>query len=96
MTVIAVIVFVSLYFVEAGYGMLVSARWGKLINNKVAWFFMEFPIFAAMVVLWLMSPHRFAIQAWANSCSESAMMRPGNASRKNTSIPFGSRKNSSI
>ena len=58
MTVIAVIVFVSLYFVEAGYGMLVSARWGKLINNKVAWFFMEVPVFVAMMVLWALSPHR--------------------------------------
>ena len=61
MIAIAVVVFIALYFVEAGYGMLVSSRWGKLINNKVAWFFMEFPIFAAMVVLWLFSPHRFSI-----------------------------------
>ena len=58
---IALIVFISLDFVEAGYGMLVSPRWGKLINNKVAWFFMEAPIFFAMVVLWLCSPHRFDV-----------------------------------
>lgn len=59
MMAIAAVVFVSLYFVEAGYGMLVSSRWGKLINNKVAWFFMEVPVFAAMVVLWLLSPEKF-------------------------------------
>ena len=58
---IAVIVFIALYFVEAGYGMLVSSRWGKLINNKVAWFFMEVPVFAAMIVVWALSPNRFAI-----------------------------------
>ena len=58
---IAVVVFVSLYFVDAGYGMLRSPKWGKSINNKVAWFLMEFPIFLAMILLWLLSPHRFDI-----------------------------------
>lgn len=58
---IAVVVFVSLYFVDAGYGMLRSPKWGKSINNKVAWFLMEFPIFLAMIVIWLLSPHRFDI-----------------------------------
>lgn len=58
---IAVIVFIALYFVDAGYGMLVSPRWGKLINNKVAWFFMEVPVFAAMTVIWALSPSRFAL-----------------------------------
>lgn len=56
---IAVIVFVALYFVDAGYGMFTSSKWGKAINNKLAWFLMEFPIFAAMLVIWLLSPHRF-------------------------------------
>lgn len=58
---IAVVVFISLYFVEAGYGMLVSKRWGKLINNKLAWFLMEMPIFVSMLVIWIFSPHRFEI-----------------------------------
>lgn len=58
---IAAIVFVSLYFVDAGYGMMISPKWGKAINNKLAWFLMEFPIFLAMIVLWLLSPHRFEI-----------------------------------
>ena len=61
MLAVAAIVFVALYFVEAGYGMLVSARWGKLINNKVAWFFMEVPVFVAMIVVWALSPNRFAV-----------------------------------
>ncbi len=58
---IAAVVFVALYFVKAGYGMFVSDKWGKTINNKVAWFLMEFPIFLAMIVIWLLSPHRFDI-----------------------------------
>lgn len=58
---IALVVFIALYHVEAGYGMFTSKKWGVSINNKVAWFLMEFPIFAAMIVIWLLSPHRFDI-----------------------------------
>lgn len=58
MIAIAVIVFIALYFVDAGYGMTISPKWGKAINNKIAWFLMEFPIFVTMFVLWLLSPHR--------------------------------------
>lgn len=58
---LAVVVFISLYHVEAGYGMFTSNKWGKCINNKVAWFLMEFPIFLAMIIIWLFSPHRFDI-----------------------------------
>ena len=61
MIAIAIIVFCTLYFVEAGYGMLVSERWGKLINNKIGWFFMEFPIFASMLCMWAFSPHRHEV-----------------------------------
>ncbi len=55
---LAVIVFISLYFVDAGYGRFTSSKWGKAINNKLAWFLMEFPIFLAMIILWICSPHR--------------------------------------
>lgn len=58
---VAAIVFISLYFVNAGYGQFTSNKWGKTINNKLAWFLMEFPIFLAMIVIWLCSPHRFEI-----------------------------------
>ncbi len=54
----AVVVFISLFFVDAGYGMLMSPKWGKGINNKLGWFLMEFPVFLAMIILWLVSPHR--------------------------------------
>ena len=36
MAFIAVIVFIALYFVEAGYGKMISSKWGPAINNKVA------------------------------------------------------------
>lgn len=61
MIVSAVAVFIALNFVEAGYGMLLDPKWGKAINNKTAWFCMEFPIFMAMIIIWLCSPHRFDI-----------------------------------
>ncbi len=56
---IAAVVFICLYFVNAGYGQFTNSKWGKAINNKLAWFLMEFPIFLAMIVIWLCSPHRF-------------------------------------
>ena len=56
---IAAIVFVILQFVDAGYGILYNPKWGRPISNKKAWFFMEFPIFASMLILWLCSPYRF-------------------------------------
>ena len=57
---IAAIVFIALYFVDAPYGAFTNKTWGKTINNKLAWFLMEFPIFLAMIIIWLCSPHRFA------------------------------------
>lgn len=61
MIAMAVVVFVLLYFVNAGYGQFTSSKWGKAINNKLAWFLMEFPIFLAMIILWLCSPNRFDV-----------------------------------
>lgn len=59
MSIAAVIVFVALYFVEAGYGMFVTKKWGITISNKIAWTFMEMPVFIAMCVLWGFSSRRF-------------------------------------
>lgn len=61
MTILAVVVFISLYFVEAGYGMMRNKKWGKTINNKIGWFLMEIPVFIVMTILWLASPRRFMI-----------------------------------
>ena len=44
MAAIAAIVFIALYFVEAGYGMLFDKKWGLPIPNKIAWICMEAPV----------------------------------------------------
>ena len=37
MSLIALIVFIALYFVKAGYGIFRTASWGVAISNKLAW-----------------------------------------------------------
>ncbi len=59
MTVIAVIVFVSLFFVTAGYGKFATKKWGPAINNKIGWIIMEAPVFIIMTILWLCSSRTF-------------------------------------
>lgn len=41
MSLIALIVFIALYFVKAGYGIFRTASWGAAISNKLAWVLME-------------------------------------------------------
>ena len=43
MAAMGLIVFISLYFVDAGYGKFRSNKWGASINNKIGWFLMECP-----------------------------------------------------
>jgi 3-oxo-5-alpha-steroid 4-dehydrogenase 1 len=57
----AVIVFVSLYFVEAGYGIFQSKKWGISINNKLGWFLMEFPVFVAMFLFLTLCDNQLTI-----------------------------------
>ena len=45
MAVMAVIVFIALFFFKAGYGYLSSSNWGPKINNRIAWILMEAPAF---------------------------------------------------
>lgn len=52
MCVIALFVFIALYFVKAGYGMFRTASWGYSISNKAAWVLMEAPVFIVMFWLW--------------------------------------------
>ena len=52
MSIIALFVFIALYFVKAGYGMFRTASWGISINNKLAWMLMEAPVFIVMLLLW--------------------------------------------
>ena len=61
MAITGLVVFVALYFVEAGYGKMISDKWGPAINNKVAWVIMECPVFFVMLYLWGMSDRTFEI-----------------------------------
>ena len=45
MAVMAVIVFVALFYFKAGYGYLSTSKWGPKISNKAAWVIMEAPAF---------------------------------------------------
>ena len=45
MAVMAVVVFVALFFFKAGYGYLSTSNWGPKISNKTAWVLMEAPAF---------------------------------------------------
>ena len=49
MAVMAVIVFVALFFFKAGYGYLSTSNWGPKISNKTAWVLMEAPAFLFMM-----------------------------------------------
>lgn len=49
MAVMAVVVFIALFFFKAGYGYLSTSNWGPKINNKIAWVLMEAPSFGFML-----------------------------------------------
>ena len=58
MSAIALVVFIALFFVNAGYGKFYQPKWGPSLDNHLGWFLMEAPVFIAMLVLWWFSPRR--------------------------------------
>ena len=58
MAAVAVVVFVSLYFVDAGYGKFYNPKWGPSVDNHWGWFLMEAPVFIVMLGLWWYSDRR--------------------------------------
>lgn len=56
MATVAVIVFIALHMVEAGYGIAYTRKWGPSVPNRIGWVMMEVPVFIAMTILWAMSP----------------------------------------
>ena len=58
MTIAAAIVFFALYFIDAGYGMMYTKRWGPAIDNRLGWVIMESPVFFTMCLLWWCSDRR--------------------------------------
>ena len=59
MASIAAMVFITLFFVTAGYGKFATKKWGPAINNKIGWLLMEAPVFVVMTILWLKSDRAF-------------------------------------
>ena len=55
MSVLAVVVFVALFFVKAGYGRFYTKSWGPTVNNRFGWVLMEAPVFFLMLAFWLTS-----------------------------------------
>lgn len=58
MAALAVVVFVALLYVTAGYGVMYNRRWGPAVSNRLGWVLMEAPVFVAMGALWLLSSRR--------------------------------------
>lgn len=56
MIVLAVIVFIALQRVTAGYGMMYNPKWGPTVGNRIGWVLMEAPAFIAMLLFWVTSP----------------------------------------
>lgn len=58
MAAVAVVVFVCLFFVDAGYGKFYQPKWGQSVSNRTGWVLMEAPVFVAMLLLWWFSDRR--------------------------------------
>ena len=52
MPVMAVIVFIALFHIKAGYGIFRTKSWGFSIPNKTGWVIMECPAFITMLYMW--------------------------------------------
>lgn len=59
MSGIALIVFIALYFVEAGYGLMFDRKWGLPLDNRWAWMLMEAPVFLVMLAFWWSSDRKY-------------------------------------
>lgn len=55
MSVTALVVFVALHYIDAGYGMMYTKKWGASVNNRLGWILMESPVFFAMLAMWWFS-----------------------------------------
>lgn len=55
MAALALVVFIALFFIKAGYGVFFDPKWGPAVPNRIGWFMMESPVFITMAVLWLCS-----------------------------------------
>ena len=58
MPILAIVVFIALFYIQAGYGIFQNKHWGISIPNQWGWVLMECPAFFFMLYLWISSPSR--------------------------------------
>jgi 3-oxo-5-alpha-steroid 4-dehydrogenase 1 len=58
MAIVAVFIFLGLFFIDAGYGKFYNPKWGPSVDNHLGWVLMEAPVFIAMLALWWLSDRR--------------------------------------
>lgn len=69
MAILAVIVFIALFFFKAGYGYLSTSNWGPKISNRTAWVLMEAPAFVFLLYYTI----RFAISGTDTGSSKTVL-----------------------
>ena len=62
--VLAFIVFGILFLVNAPYGKFLRSGWGPVIPSKLAWFIQEFPAFATITILFIISDGSRNVMNW--------------------------------
>ena len=58
MIAIAIIVFITLFFIDAGYGKFTSSKWGYAVPNKLGWVLMEAPVAILLLLFWAFSDRK--------------------------------------
>ena len=58
MAIVAVCMFLGLFFIDAGYGKFYNPKWGPSVDNHLGWILMEAPVFIALLALWWLSDRR--------------------------------------
>ena len=61
MACLAILVFIALFYVRAGYGKFYNKSWGPTIGNRIGWVVMEAPVFILMSIFWLTSDRTFSL-----------------------------------
>lgn len=61
MSILAIIVFIALHYVKAGYGMMYTPKWGFSVSNRLGWVLMESPVVVVMLWLWLESNRKWEV-----------------------------------
>lgn len=61
MSLTALVVFIALFFIKAGYGKFTTKSWGFTVPNRIGWMLMECPVFIIMLIHWYLSEKKCSI-----------------------------------